>query len=91
MLNAALSAVTAAVVGVILNLAVTFAMAALFAEVTVRELLTMTFPVPVLSSVDEFAVALAAVAFVMLWKYRLNVLWVVGGSAIAGLLYRALT
>jgi chromate transporter len=90
-LSSALSAVTAAVVGVILNLAVTFGMAALFESVRQGELMNVTFPVPVISSVDLFAVMLALAGFVGLWKFRLNVLWVVGGSAAAGLLYRAAT
>ena len=89
-LNAALGAVTAAVVGVIFNLAVTFAIAALFEEVVQRHLLVFTFPVPEPASVDGFAIALAAIAFVGLWRYRWNVLWVVGGSAVAGLAYRTI-
>jgi chromate transporter len=87
-LNAALGAVTAAVVGVILNLAITFGIAALFSDVSRSEFLNLTFPRPDLSSVDVFAVTLAIVAFVGLWRYRWNVLWVVSGSAVAGLIYR---
>ncbi|MGH2787225.1 MAG: chromate efflux transporter [Actinomycetota bacterium] len=85
-LNAALAAVTAAVVGVILNLAVTFALASLFEEVATRHLLAFSFPFPELRSVDLFAISLAAVAFWALWRYRWNVLWIVGGSAALGLL-----
>jgi chromate transporter len=90
-LNSALSAVTAAVVGVILNLAVTFGIVALFESVRRGELMNVTFPVPSPSSLDVFALALAVAGFVALWKYRLNVLWVVSGSAVAGLLYRTIT
>jgi chromate transporter len=89
-LNAALGSVTAAVVGVILNLAITFAIATLFDDVSLGRVLVFTFPSPRLASVDIFAAVLAAVAFVGLWKYRFNVLWVVGGSAAAGLIFRAL-
>ena len=87
-LNGALSAVTAAVVGVILNLAVTFGMVALFGSIRQGEFLNVTFPVPRLGSLDVFAAFLALAGFVALWKYRLNVLWVVGSSALAGLFYR---
>jgi chromate transporter len=83
-LNAALSAITAAVVGVILNLAVTFAAFALFDDVDGAR----GFPVPDLSSVDAFAAALAVASFVALWRYRVNVLLVVLTSAGAGLVYR---
>ncbi|MGH2805806.1 MAG: chromate efflux transporter [Actinomycetota bacterium] len=88
--DAALSAVTAAVVGVILNLAATFAFAALFATVDQATFLSFTIRVPEPSSIDLFAVALAAAAFVALWRYRVNVLWAVGGSAAAGLAYQML-
>jgi chromate transporter len=87
-LNGALSAVTAAVVGVILNLAVTFGIVALFESVRQGELANITFPIPALSSVDLFALLLALAGFVALWRYKINVLWVIGGSAVAGLLYR---
>jgi chromate transporter len=87
-LSSALSAVTAAVVGVILNLAVTFAIFALFDSVRQGELLNVTFPVPALDSIDLFAALLAVAGFIALWKYRVNVLWVIGGSALAGLVYR---
>ncbi|HEY7875269.1 MAG TPA: chromate efflux transporter [Actinomycetota bacterium] len=90
-LGAALGGVTAAVVGVILNLAVTFAIATLFSDVSRGGFLGMTFPSPDLASVDVFALVLAALAFAGLWRFRWNVLWVVGGSAVAGLVYRAVT
>lgn len=90
MLHSALSAVTAAVVGVILNLAVTFAIVALFDVVREGIALGVTFPMPELSSVDGFALLLAVAGFIALWRYRLSVLWVVGASALAGLLYKAI-
>jgi len=90
-LNGALSAVTAAVVGVIANLAVTFAIVALFDSVRQGEIINLTFPIPELSSVDLFALSLAIAGFVALWRYRVNVLWVIGSSAVAGLLYNAVT
>ena len=87
-LNGALSSVTAAVVGVILNLALTFGIVALFESVRQAELGNVTFPLPALSSVDLFALLLAVAGFVALWRYKVNVLWVIGGSALAGLIYR---
>ncbi len=89
-LNAALSSVTAAVVGVILNLAVTFALAALFDSVRSGDWLGFTVPVPRLDSIDLFGLALAATAFVAFWRFEVNVLWVVGGCAVAGLVYQSL-
>jgi chromate transporter len=90
-LGAALSAITAAVVGVILNLAVTFGIFALFATVKTGYLGPVTFPLPEPASLDPFAAAIAIVAFVGLWRFGWNVLWVVIASAAAGLLFRTLT
>ncbi len=89
-LHAALSSVTAAVVGVILNLAVVFALAALFERVGQTRLAIFTVPSPQVSSIDAFGLLLAAAAFFVLWRLRWNVLWVVGGCAAAGLLYQTL-
>ncbi|HEX2089395.1 MAG TPA: chromate efflux transporter [Actinomycetota bacterium] len=85
-LTAALSAITAAVVGVILNLAVLFGVHVLFTRVTAVEVLGGPLPVPALSSVNVFALVVAAAAFVTLWRFRVNILWIVGGSALAGLI-----
>ncbi|HEV2757270.1 MAG TPA: chromate efflux transporter [Actinomycetota bacterium] len=87
-LSAALSAITAAVVGVILNLAVTFAAFALFDEVRRGHVAGADFPLPVLSSIDAFAALLAAASFVVLWRHKVNVLYVVVACAGAGLVYR---
>jgi chromate transporter len=89
-LNAALACVTAAVVGIILNLGVVFALAALFAEVEQGSVLGFTFPLPDLGSIDVFAALLATAAFMAIWTFRLHALWVVGGCAVAGLAYRML-
>ncbi len=85
-LTTTLSAVTAAVVGVVLNLAVTFAMQTFFERVGEYEVGGISFPAPTSPSVDLFALAVAAFSFVALWKLRLNILWVVLASALAGLL-----
>ena len=89
-LKTALSAVTAAVVGVIANLAVTFGVAVLFRRVADAEVGPFTFPGPEVDSLDLFAVSLAVLGFIALWRFRVNVLWVVGGAALVGLVYRAL-
>jgi chromate transporter len=89
-LNAALSGVTAAVVGVILNLAVAFSIAVLFEDVGTGTVLGMTYVSPDVGSADLFALFLAGAAFIALWRYRLNVLWIIAASALAGLVYREL-
>jgi chromate transporter len=74
-MTTALSAVTAAVVGVVLNLAVWFAGSILW---------------PAAGSFDWFALAIASVAFVGLLKWKWNVIPVVLGAAVAGLLFKML-
>ncbi|MEL7093703.1 MAG: chromate efflux transporter [Pseudomonadota bacterium] len=61
-LAAALQAITAAVVGVIANLSVWFALHVLFANISTRG----TLPVPQLSSFDPVAAALTALAAVLM-------------------------
>ena len=86
-LGAALSAITAAVVGVILNLALWFAMATLFRETrTIGGALDMT--VPVLPTVDPGAVAIGVVAFVVLFGLRWGIFRTLGISALLGIAYR---
>jgi chromate transporter len=87
-LSTALTTVTAAVVGVILNLAVWFAIQTLFNRVRDVDVLGGPIPVPVWSSVDVFAVAVAAISFVGLWRYRWNVVPVVLASGVAGLIHQ---
>ena len=76
--SAALSAITAAVVGVILNLAVWFGLQVLFQEVRTLELGWLRLLVPVLSSVDMVACGLALVAGFALFRFRISVLWTLG-------------
>ncbi len=90
-LAAALQTVTAAVVGVIANLAVTFAIAALFSQVGVARVLgRFDVPSPIWSSVDVFAVVVAVVAFVGLWRLRWKPVAVIAASAAAGLVWYGL-
>ncbi|PZR78906.1 MAG: chromate transporter [Chthoniobacterales bacterium] len=72
-LTAALSGITAAVVGVVLNLAVWFSLRVFL---------------PGDRSVDAFAIAITAVAFFGLLKWRWNVVAVVLGAGAAGLIWR---
>jgi chromate transporter len=90
-LGAALQTVTAAVVGVIANLAVTFAVATLFEEVGSARLFgRFDVPAPVWSSVDWFATIVTVLAFVGLWRFRWKVLPVIGACTAAGLIWHGL-
>jgi chromate transporter len=87
-LASALQTVMAAVVGVIANLAVTFGVLTLFREVRILAFLGGEFPVPVWTEIDPFALAVAATAFVCLWRFRSSVVPVILGSAAAGLVIK---
>jgi chromate transporter len=83
-LAAALSAITAAVVGVILNLAVWFAIHSWFAEVRTFGSFGLDMDLPVLSSVDPWAVALALAAMALVFLFRIGMLPTLGLAAAAG-------
>ena len=89
-LSAALSTITAAVVGVILNLAVWFSIQTLFREVGERTWFAMTIPVPRFGSLDPFACVVASVAFVGLWRLKWNLIATIATSAGAGLVWKLL-
>jgi len=84
-ISAGLSAITAAVVGVVANLAVVFAASVLFHAGRVVRVVWHEIAVPVPASIDVLGVAVAAGAFIALWRFRVNVVWVVLGGAVLGL------
>src|SRR4029077_4005089 len=72
-LTSALSTITAAIVGVILNLAVWFALHVFF---------------PSAGIIDWFAIVVCVVAFVAMLRYKINIIPVVLGSGAIGLIYK---
>jgi chromate transporter len=86
-LSAALTALTAAIVGVILNLALWFALHSLFAEVRPFVAGPMRFELPVLDSVNWPALALTALAVIAIFRLKVGPMIVLAGCAAAGLLY----
>ena len=84
-LTAALSAVTAAVVGVILNLAVWFGLHVVFAEVRILTGHGLQMNVPVLASVNPAAAALAVLALVAVFRLGLGTVRVLALCAGIGL------
>ena len=90
-LSAALAAITAAIVGVILNLAVWFALHVLFAEVAEVRFGGMMLELPVLRSINVAALALTAVALVAVFRFKLGMASVLGGCALLGLAHGAAT
>ena len=85
-LSGALAAITAAVVGVILNLSVWFALQTLFRTVPTVSAGWLTVSLPQWSSLDPVALLLAALAAVMLFVLRLGLAATLAVSAGAGFL-----
>src|SRR6266550_2367240 len=73
-LAGALSAITAAVVGVVLNLAIWFALHTIFREVTPVRGYGFSFEAPVPASVDLSALALSVAAIVAIFRFKLGMI-----------------
>jgi len=84
-LTAALSAVTAAVVGVILNLSIWFAIHVIWREVTRITAGPLTLDLPLMASVDIVAAVLAGLALVAVFRLRLGMAATLSSAAAAGL------
>ena len=77
--TAPLTGITAAVVGVVINLAVFFAWHVLWPEATEVEPFTGRF--------EWFSLLITVGAFVALWRYKVGVIPVIAACAAAGLIY----
>lgn len=86
-LHAALSAITAAVVGVILNLSVWFALHTVFGRIDAREYGPVHLDVPAWTSLEPGALILGAAALVAMLRFKAGMGWTLLGSALLGALY----
>ena len=87
-LAGALSAITAAVVGVILNLSIWFALHTLFRQTVEIRRLVFAFDAPILSSVDGPALMLAIAAAIAIFRFKVGMLSVLAASCAAGVALR---
>jgi len=83
-LAGALSAITAAIVGVILNLAIWFAVHAIFREVTPVRSYGLSFDAPAIASIDVWALALSCVAIAAIFRFGIGMLWTLALCAVLG-------
>ena len=84
-LSAALAGITAAVVGVILNLSVWFGLHTLFATVTQwHGPGSITLPLPNMATIDLFALLLSVAAFTALAVFKLGMGRVLAACAVVG-------
>jgi chromate transporter len=87
-LAGALTTITAAVVGVILNLSIWFALHTVFRETAPVRSFGLSFDRPVWSSLDVAALILAIAAATAIFRFNMGMLTVLAGSCAAGVLLR---
>jgi chromate transporter len=90
-LGGALSAITAAVVGVILNLAIWFALHVLFREVVEVEALGMTLDVPVWRTVNIASLVLTVAAVLAIFRFKIGMIPTLAACAGIGVLLHLAT
>ena len=84
-LNAAFSAITAAVVGVILNLAIWFGVHSIFHATMPVRAFPFSFDAPVLASVDPWALALAVAAAIAIFRFKAGMIATLAACCAAGI------
>ena len=84
-LSGALSAITAAVVGVILNLAIWFGIHVLFRQVRPVEGFGLSFDAPVLTSVDPWALVLSGAAILAMFRFKVGMVPTLAACSAAGM------
>jgi len=84
-LNAAFSAITAAVVGVILNLAIWFAVHSIFHATVPVHAIPLSFDAPLLTSVDPWALTLALAAAIAIFRLKARMIATLGACCAAGI------
>jgi chromate transporter len=85
-LNGALAGITAAVVGVILNLAIWFALHTWFRETVPLHGYGVALDVPVLASVNAWAVGLSIAAAVAIFRFKTGMIQTLAACSAAGIL-----
>ena len=84
-LNRALSAITAAVVGVVLNLAIWFAIHTICGATIPIRAWPLAFDAPVLSSVDPWALGLSLAAAVAIFRFKAGMITTLVSCCPAGI------
>ncbi len=89
-LSGAMSMITAAVVGVVLNLSIWFTIHTIFAQVEPFRFGPLRFDNPVLTSANPFALLLTAAAIFAVFRLKIGLLSVLAASSLCGIaLYAA--
>ena len=84
-LHGALSAITAAVVGVILNLAIWFAIHSMFRRTWAVTGMGLSFDAPLLTSLDPWALLLSAASLIAVFRFKIGMIPILLGLSAAGI------
>ena len=90
-LNAALSTITAAVVGVILNLSIWFSLHTIFGSVTEGQTWGIRFLVPDWTTIDLVALTIAGLAMLAIFRFKIGMIPVLLTCASVGIIYRVVS
>lgn len=85
-LNGAMSAITAAVVGVVLNLATWFAIHSLFRATIPIRAFPLSFDAPNFASIDPWALVLSVAAAIAIFRFKVGMIPTLGACCVAGIL-----
>jgi chromate transporter len=85
-LHGALSAITAAVVGVVLNLAIWFAVHTIFRETYPVRDFGLSFERPVLASVNLWALLLSVAAILAMFRFKTGMIPTLAACSLAGMI-----
>jgi chromate transporter len=85
-LSGALSAITAAVVGVVLNLAIWFAIHTIFRKTVAVNAYSISFDAPVLSSVDVWSLLLGLAAAVAIFRFKIGMIQTLVACCVSGIM-----
>lgn len=90
-ISAALAAITAAVVGVILNLCLWFALHVLFGQVTLQQFGPLQLHIPDVATLDPVALAMTIAASIALLRFKMPVIALLALCAALGLVLQIFT
>ncbi len=89
-LSGALSAITAAVVGVVLNLAIWFAIHTIFREARPFTTGPIHFDMPIFASIDPWALLISVGAIIAMFRLKIGIFTTLGSASAAGIALYAL-
>jgi chromate transporter len=86
-LHAAMSSITAAIVGMVLNLAVWFALHTIFGSVRDVHAFGGHLQIPIWSTINVPSLVIAAFAMLAIFRFKLGIIQTIGGGAAIGIIY----